>query len=71
MPLRMMRAQGKSLNPSIGRVRRLIARGSCPVVLDVVQILCLANLDGCFEFGVDRLERGQIGAAPVDGHRLG
>jgi len=33
MPDRMMRAQRKFLNPSIGRVRRLIARWSCSMRL--------------------------------------
>ena len=38
---------------------------------DVVEILRLANLDRRLESGVDRPERRQIGAAPVNGHGLG
>jgi hypothetical protein len=33
MPIRMTRAQSKSLNPSIGLVRRLMARWSCSTTL--------------------------------------
>ena len=37
---------------------------------DVVQGLVLANLDGRFSLGVDTIERGQIGFALIDRHRL-
>jgi hypothetical protein len=68
MPLRMTRAQSKSLNASIGLVRRLMA-----MVLfhHVVQILDLPNLDGRLALGVHHMKRRQIGTAFVDGHRLG
>jgi hypothetical protein len=44
-----------------------------PMVLlhDVVQVLDLTNLDGHLALGIHRVKRGQIGAALVDGHRLG
>jgi hypothetical protein len=44
-----------------------------PMVLlhDVVQILDLTNLDGHLALGIHRVKRSQIGAAFVDGHRLG
>ena len=38
---------------------------------DVVQILDLTNLDGRLALGIQRVKRGQIGAAFVDGYRLG
>jgi hypothetical protein len=42
------------------------------VLLDqVVEIFRLADPDGRFTIGIDRFERGEIGAAFVDGHRLG
>jgi len=42
------------------------------VLLDkVVEIFGRADLDGHFTIGIDGFERGEIGAAPVDGHRLG
>ena len=69
MPLRMTRAQRKSLNPSIGRVMRLMARWSCSTTL--FRYLTLTNLDGRLALGVHRVQRGQIGAAFVDGYRLG
>jgi hypothetical protein len=31
----------------------------------------LADLDGRFTIGIDRFERGEIGAAPVDRHGVG
>src|SRR5713101_6213304 len=73
MPLKMTRAQLKSLNPSIGRIRPLTARWSCAVVLlnDVVQILDLTNLDRGFSLGIHRMKRGQIGSAFINGYRLG
>jgi len=73
MPLNRMRAQRKFLNPNMGRVRRLIARWSCPMVLldEVVQIFGLADLDGRFTIGIDGFERSEIGAAFVYRHRLG
>jgi hypothetical protein len=37
---------------------------------DVVQVLVLANPDGRFALGVDGLERGQIGSAFINRHRL-
>jgi hypothetical protein len=44
-----------------------------PMVLlhDVVQVLDLTNLDGHLALGIHRVKRGQIGAALVDGYRLG
>src|SRR6185437_16869616 len=44
-----------------------------PMVLldDVVQILDLTNLDGRLALGIHRVKRSQIGAAFVDGYRLG
>ena len=53
----------------MGRVRRLIARWSCST--SVVEIFGLADLDRRFTISIDRFERGEIGAAFVDGHRLG
>jgi hypothetical protein len=42
------------------------------ILLDyVVQILDLPNLDGCLALSIYRMERSQIGTAPIDGHRLG
>jgi hypothetical protein len=42
------------------------------VLLDqVIEIFGLADLDGRFTMGIYRFERGEIGAAFVDGHRLG
>jgi hypothetical protein len=35
------------------------------------QVLDLTDLDGRFALGIYRVQRGQIGAAFVDGHRLG
>ena len=63
MPPRMTQAQRKLPNPSITRVYRL-------TLDDVVQGLVLANLDGRFSLGVDTIERGQIGFALIDRHRL-
>ena len=37
---------------------------------DVVHVLVLANLDGRFALGVDRLKRGQIGPTFIDRYRL-
>ena len=52
--------------------------GPCPaldrpmVLLDqIVEIFRLADLDGRFTISIDRFERGEIGAAFVDGHCLG
>ena len=44
-----------------------------PMVLfnHVVQILDLKDLVGCVALGVHRVQRGQIGSALVDRHRLG
>jgi hypothetical protein len=44
-----------------------------PVILlhDVIQVLVLANLDQCRALGVERFERGQIGAALIHGNRFG
>jgi hypothetical protein len=41
-----------------------------PMVLfhDVVHVFWLADPDGRFTIGIDRFERGEIGAAPVDRH---
>jgi hypothetical protein len=42
------------------------------VLLDqIIEIFGLADLDGRFTIGIDRFERGEIGAAFVDGYRLG
>ena len=43
-----------------------------PMVLfdHVVQVPDLTDLDGRFVLGIDRVQRGQIGAAFVDDHRL-
>ena len=42
------------------------------VLLDeVVEIFGLSDLDGRFTIRIDRFERGEIGAAFVDGYRLG
>ena len=42
------------------------------VLLDqIIEVFRLADLDGRFTIGIDRFERGEIGAAFVDGHRLG
>ena len=42
------------------------------VLLDhVIEISGLADLDGRFTIGIDGFERGEIGAAFVDGHRFG
>ena len=37
---------------------------------DVVQILDLSDLDGCFPLSVDGLQGGQIGPAFIHGHGL-
>jgi hypothetical protein len=59
-----MRAQRKSLKPSIGRDGPM-------VLLDhVIQVLDLTNRDGRLPLGVHRVQRGQIRAAFVDGYRL-
>jgi hypothetical protein len=44
-----------------------------PMVLldEVIEIFGLADLDGRFTIGIDRVERGEIGATLVDGYRLG
>jgi hypothetical protein len=44
-----------------------------PVILlhDVIQILVLADLDRCRPLGVERFERGQIGAALIHSNRFG
>jgi len=44
-----------------------------PMVLlhEVVEIFGLADPDGRFTIGIDGFERSEIGAAFVDGHRLG
>ena len=44
-----------------------------PMVLldEVVEIFGLADLDRRFTISIDRFERGEIGTAFVDGHRLG
>ena len=59
----------KVLNPSMGRVRRLIARWSCSTRL--LRYFDWRILMGVSRLGIDRFERGEIGAAFVDGHRLG
>ena len=42
------------------------------VLLDkIVEIFGLADLDRRFTISIDRFERGEIGAALVDGYRLG
>ncbi len=42
------------------------------VLLDhVVQVLDLADLDGCLALGIYRVQRGPIGAALVDSHCFG
>src|SRR5258707_12356641 len=68
MPDRMMRAQRKSLKPSIGRVMRLMARWFCSTTL--FRYFDLTNRDGRLPLGVHRVQRGQIRAAFVDGYRL-
>ena len=45
--------------------------GSMVLLNHVVQILDLTNLDECVAPGVHRVQRGQIGSAFVDRHRLG
>ena len=59
----------KSLEPQHGP-RSSLDR---PMVLfdQVIEIFGLADLDGRFTIGIDLFERGEIGAAFVDGHRLG
>ena len=37
---------------------------------DVIQGLVLTTLDGRFSLGVDAIDRGQIGFALIDRHRL-
>ena len=37
----------------------------------VIQVLVLADLDRCRPLGVERFERGQIGAALIHGNRFG
>jgi hypothetical protein len=42
------------------------------VLLDqIIEIFRLTDIDGRFTIRIDRFERGEIGAAFVDGHRLG
>src|SRR5258708_13909892 len=69
MPLGMTCAESKSLNPSIGRVRCLIARWS--PVRPRCSKLCLTNPDGRLALGIHRMKRGQIGTALVYGYCLG
>jgi hypothetical protein len=63
-----MRAQRKSLKPSIGLVRRLTAA----VVLldDLVQVLGLADDDWFPELGVKGFESRRIRAPLIDRHFL-
>ena len=57
IPPKMMWAQRKLLNPSIGRTMRLIARWSCSVVLlhHVVQIRRLSNFERHFAISSYRI----------------
>ncbi len=61
--------RAKSLEPQHGP-RSSLDR---PMVLldQVIEIFGLADPDGHFTIGIDRLECGEIGATFVDGYRLG
>lgn len=66
MPARMACARRNDLNPSIGRIRRLIFRSSCST--RVVQILALPD-GNRFLIGFAGVERGQrcgVGATFID-----
>ena len=63
-----MRAQRKALKPSIGLVRRFMARWSCSD--DVVQVLDLAHDDLLAWCGIDGFQSCHNRAALIDGHFL-
>src|ERR1035438_2791190 len=69
MPLRMIRAQRKSLKPCIGRVMRLTARWCCSTML-LRNLHCrITTLVPCFLFVV--LDSGVVRAALVEVDDLG
>ncbi|MGF6604899.1 hypothetical protein P3T23_009655 [Paraburkholderia sp. GAS448] len=57
------------MNPSMGRVRRLIARWSCSMIL--FKYFVCRILMGVSRSALMVFQRSQIGAAFVDRHRLG
>jgi hypothetical protein len=64
IPARAMAADQSDLNPSIGRVIRLIARWV--LIHDIIQILCLPQFNVDLMVGVALFYRRRMGATLVD-----